>query len=134
MSLESKIETLTASIDRLCALMDTFTKQTDEFVNNPAQPEPETELSAVSDVVKEVVEDVVSEAVETIAALPETTQANDIDSSVDALVARCMSLVKGDRKFSAKIKTLLDGYGAKTIKDLTGDERVEFAAKLGELV
>lgn len=130
MSLESKIETLTVSIDRLCALMDTFTKQTDEFVNTSAQPEPETELSAVADVVKEVV----SEAVETIAALPETTQANDIDSSVDALVARCMSLVKGDRKFSAKIKTLLDGYGAKTIKDLTDDERVEFAAKLGELV
>lgn len=127
MSLESKIETLTVSIDRLCALMDTFTKQTDEFVSLPVQIEQEA--SAVVDVVK----DVVSEAVETIAALPETTQANDIDSSVDALVARCMSLVKGDRKFSAKIKTLLDGYGAKTIKDLTDDERVEFAVKLGEL-
>lgn len=127
MSLESKIETLTASIDRLCALMDTFTKQTDEFVSLPVQIEQEA--SAVVDVVK----DVVSEAVETIAALPETTQANDIDSSVDALVARCMSLVKGDRKFSAKIKTLLDGYGAKTIKDLSDDERVEFAVKLGEL-
>lgn len=128
MSLESKIETLTVSIDRLCALMDTFTKQTDEFVSLPVQIEQEA--SAVVDVVK----DVVSEAVETIAALPETTQANDIDSSVDVLVARCMSLVKGDRKFSAKIKTLLDGYGAKTIRDLSDSERVEFAVKLGELV
>ena len=132
MSLESKIETLTASIDRLCALMDTFTKQTDEFVNTPVQVEPETELSAVSDVVN-VVKDVVSEAVETIEQLPETTKANDIDCSVDALVARCMGLVKGDRKFSSKIKTLLDSYGAKTIKDLTDNERVEFAVKLGEL-
>jgi len=129
MSLESKIETLTASIDRLCALMDTFTKQTDEFVNNPAQLEPKEELKTVVDVVK----DVASEAVKTIEQLPDVTQVNDIDSSVDALVARCMSLVKGDRKFSAKIKTLLDGYGAKTIKDLTDDERVEFAVKLGEL-
>lgn len=127
MSLESKIETLTASIDRLCALMDTFTKQTDEFVLLPVQIEQEA--SAVVDVVK----DVVSEAVETIGALPETTQTKNIDSSVDALVARCMSLVKGDRKFSAKIKTLLDGYGAKTIKDLSDDERGEFAVKLGEL-
>lgn len=128
MSLESKIETLTVSIDRLCALMDTFTKQTDEFVNQPVQVELSGESQNVVDVVKEVI----SEAVETIAQSPETTQANDIDSSVDALVARCMSLVKGDRKFSAKIKTLLDGYGAKTIKDLTDDERVEFAGKLGE--
>lgn len=124
MSLESKIETLTASIDRLCALMDTFTKQTDEFVNAPIQVESASSSQAVVDVVK----DVVSEAVKTIDQL----QVNDIDSSVDALVARCMSLVKGDRKFSAKIKTLLDGYGAKTIKDLTDDERVEFAVKLGE--
>lgn len=129
MSLESKIETLTASIDRLCALMDTFTKQTDEFVNTPAQLEPKEELNAVADIVK----DVVSAAAETIEQSAEATQVNDIDSSVDALVARCMSLVKGDRKFSAKIKTLLDGYGAKTIKDLTDDERVEFAVKLGEL-
>ena len=129
MSLESKIETLTSSIDRLCALMDTFTKQTDEFVNNPAQLEPKEELKTVVDVVKEVT----SEAVKTIEQSQETKQVTDIDSSVDALVARCMGLVKGDRKFSAKIKTLLDGYGAKTIKDLTDDDRVEFAVKLGEL-
>ena len=129
MSLESKIETLTASIDRLCALMDTFTKQTDEFVNAPVQVESASSSQVVADVVK----DVVSEAVETIEQPQESTQVNDIDSSVDGLVARCMGLVKGDRKFSAKIKTLLDGYGAKTIKDLTDDERVEFAVKLGEL-
>ena len=129
MSLESKIETLTASIDRLCALMDTFTKQTDEFVNAPVQ----VESASCSQVVVDVVKDVVSEAVETIEQLQESTQVNDIDSSVDGLVARCMGLVKGDRKFSAKIKTLLDGYGAKTIKDLTDDERVAFAVKLGEL-
>ena len=128
MSLESKIETLTASIDRLCALMDTFTKQTDELVNAPVQVEPTAGSQNIVDVVK----DVVSESVKTIEQLPETTKANDIDSSVDALVARCMSLVKGDRKFSAKIKTLLDSYGAKTIKDLTDNERVEFAVKLGE--
>ena len=130
MSLESKIETLTSSIDRLCALMDTFTKQTDEFVNNPAQLEPKEELKTVVDVVKEVT----SEAVKTIEQSQETKQVTGIDSSVDALVARCMSLVKGDRKFSAKIKTLLDGYGAKTIRDLSDSERVEFAVKLGELV
>ena len=129
MSLESKIETLTASIDRLCALMDTFTKQTDEFVNSPVQ----VESASSSQVVVDVVKDVVSEAVETIEQSQESTQVNDIDSSVDGLVARCMGLVKGDRKFSAKIKTLLDGYGAKTIKDLTDDERVAFAVKLGEL-
>lgn len=88
MSLEFKIETLTASIDRLSNLLE--------------------KLGSVE---------------------PKTTTA----PTAEALQAKCMELVRADRKNKQVIKDLLAAYSASLISDLDEAQRAELAVKLGAL-
>jgi len=112
MSLESKIELLTQAIDRLNKNL-------------------EAALQPVSAPVQQVVEVAPTtapvEAVTTEEAVPtKTVNADDVQAS-------CLSLSRRDPANKAKIKTLLSEFKASKIADLSEQDLVAFAQKLGQL-
>ena len=102
MSLESKIETLTASIDRLSNLLEKL-----------GSVEPAEVIKKEAEILRE----------EAKAAAP----------TAEALQAKCMELVRADRKNKQVIKDLLAAYSASLISDLDEAQRAELAVKLGVL-
>ena len=122
MSLESKIETLTASIDRLSNLLEKLGSV------DPAEViKKEAEL--LREEVKTEAKQVETEAPEKQLELEPKTSA----PTAEALQAKCMELVRADRKNKQVIKDLLAGYSASLISDLDEAQRAELAIKLGAL-
>ena len=123
MSLESKIETLTASIDRLSNLLEKLGSV------EPAEViKKEAEL--LREEVKTEAKQVETKAPEKQLELePKTTAA----PTAEALQAKCMELVRADRKNKQVIKDLLAVYSASLISDLDEAQRAELAVKLGAL-
>ena len=116
MSLESKIETLTASIDRLSALLEKL-----------GSVEPAEVIKKEAEILREEAKQVETKQEE---KQPEqTTNA----PTTEALQAKCMALVRADRKNKQVIKDLLAVYSASLISDLDEAQRAELATKLGAL-
>ena len=120
MSLESKIETLTASIDRLSDLLDKL-----------GSVEPSEVIKKEAEILREEAKTEVKQ-VETKAPEKQPEQTTDAPTA-EALQAKCMGLVRADRKNKQVIKDLLAAYSASLISDLDEAQRSEFAVKLGAL-
>ena len=120
MSLESKIETLTASIDRLSDLLEKL-----------GSVEPSEVIKKEAEILREEAK-AEAKQVETKAQekQPEQTAAAP---TAEALQAKCMELVRADRKNKQVIKDLLAVYSASLISDLDEAQRAELAVKLGAL-
>ena len=122
MSLESKIETLTASIDRLSNLLEKL-----------GSVEPAEVIKKEEEILREEAK-AEAKQVETKAPEkqlePKTTTAAPTS---EALQAKCMELVRADRKNKQAIKDLLAVYSASLISDLDEAQRAELAVKLGAL-
>ena len=116
MSLESKIETLTASIDRLSNLLEKL-----------GSVEPAEVIKKEAEILREEAKQVETKAPE---KQPEQTTAAP---TAEALQAKCMKLVRADRKNKQVIKDLLAAYSASLISDLDEAQRAELAVKLGAL-
>ena len=116
MSLESKIETLTASIDRLSNLLEKL-----------GSVEPAEVIKKEAEILREEAKQVETKAPE---KQPEQTTAAP---TAEALQAKCMELVRADRKNKQVIKDLLAAYSASLISDLDEAQRAELAVKLGAL-
>ena len=115
MSLESKIETLTVSIDRLSALLEKL-----------GSVDPAEVIKKEAEILREEVKQVETKAPEN---QPEQTTA----PTAEALQAKCMALVRADRKNKQVIKDLLAAYSASLISDLDEAQRAELAVKLGTM-
>ena len=111
MSLESKIETLTASIDRLSDLLEKL-----------GSVEPAEVIKKEPEILREEAKAPEKQSEQTAAA-----------PTAEALQAKCMELVRADRKNKQVIKDLLAGYSASLISDLDEAQRAELAVKLGAL-
>ena len=116
MSLESKIETLTASIDRLSNLLEKL-----------GSVEPAEVIKKEAEILREEAKQVETKAPE---KQPEQTTAAP---TAEALQAKCMELVRADRKNKQVIKDLLAAYSASLISDLDEAQRAELSIKLGAL-
>lgn len=121
MSLESKIETLTASIDRLSNLLEKL-----------GSVEPAEVIKKEAELLREEAKTEVKQ-VETNAPEKQPEQTT-IAPTAEALHAKCMELVRADRKKNKQvIKDLLAVYSASLISDLDEAQRAELATKLGAL-
>ena len=120
MSLESKIETLTASIDRLSALLEKL-----------GSVDPAEVIKKEAEILREEAK-AEAKQVETKAPEKQPEQTTAAPTS-EALQAQCMELVRADRKNKQVIKDLLAAYSASLISDLDEAQRAEFAVKLGAL-
>lgn len=62
-------------------------------------------------------------------------EAEPVPSNVsrDDLQAKCMSIVRADRKKRASVEAIIAEYGATLIRDVPEDKLAELAAKLNEL-
>ena len=120
MSLESKIETLTASIDRLSALLEKL-----------GSVEPAEVIKKEAEILREEVK-TEAKQVETKAPEKQPEQITTAPTA-EALQVKCMELVRADRKNKQVIKDLLTGYSASLISDLNEAQRAELAVKLGAL-
>lgn len=120
MSLESKIETLTASIDRLSDLLEKL-----------GSVEPAEVIKKEAELLREEVEAEVKQ-VETKAQEKQPEQTTTTPTA-EALQVKCMELVRADCKNKQVIKDLLAAYSASLISDLDEAQRAEFAVKLGAL-
>ena len=123
MSLESKIETLTASIDRLSNLLEKL-----------GSVEPAEVIKKEAELLREEAKAEANQ-VETKAPekQPEQTTGAPTAPTAEALQAKCMELVRADRKNKQVIKDLLAVYSASLISDLDEAQRAELAVKLGTL-
>ena len=122
MSLESKIETLTASIDRLSNLLEKL-----------GSVEPAEVIKKEAEILREAAK---SEAKQVETKAPEKQlelEAKTPAPTAEALQAKCMELVRADRKNKQVIKDLLAAYSASLISDLDDAQRAELAVKLGTL-
>lgn len=119
MSLESKIETLTASIDRLSDLLEKL-----------GSVDPAEVIKKEAEILREEAKDE-EKQVET--KVPEKQPEQTTAPTAEALQAKCMELVRADRKNKQVIKDLLAGYSASLISDLDEAQRAELAVKLGAL-
>ena len=125
MSLESKIETLTASIDRLSDLLEKLgSVEPAEVIKKEAEILREEAKAEEKQVETEAPEKQLELELE-----PKTTAA----PTAEALQAKCMELVRADRKNKQVIKDLLAVYSASLISDLDEAQRAELAVKLGAL-
>ena len=120
MSLESKIEILTASIDRLSALLEKL-----------GSVEPAEVIKKEAEILREEAK-AEAKQVETKAPEKQPEQTTTAPNA-EALQAKCMELVRADRKNKQVIKDLLAVYSASLISDLDEAQRAEFAVKLGAL-
>lgn len=118
MSLESKIETLTASIDRLSNLLEKL-----------GSVDPAEVIKKEAEILREEAK---AEAKQVETKAPEK-QPEQTTPTAEALQAKCMELVRADRKNKQVIKDLLAGYSASLISDLDEAQRAELAVKLGAL-
>ena len=120
MSLECKIETLTAAVDRLSNLLEKL-----------GSVEPAEVIKKEAELLREEAKTEVKQ-VETKAPekQPEQTAAAP---TAEVLQAKCMELVRADRKNKQVIKDLLAGYSASLISDLDDTQRAELAVKLGAM-
>jgi hypothetical protein len=114
MSLESKIELLTQAIDRLNKNLEAALQPVAAPVQQVAEVVPPT-TTAPAETVK------VEEP-----ALTKTVSADDVQAS-------CLSLSRKDPANKAKIKTLLSEFKASKIADLSEQDLLTFAQKLGQL-
>ena len=120
MSLESKIETLTASIDRLSNLLEKL-----------GSVEPAEVIKKEAEIMREEVK---AEAEQVEIKAPEKQPEQTAEApTAEALQAKCMELVRADRKNKQVIKDLLAVYSASLISDLDEAQRAELAVKLGVL-
>ena len=118
MSLECKIETLTASIDRLSDLLEKL-----------GSVEPAEVIKKEAEILREEAK---AEAKQVETKPPEKQLEPKTTSAptAEALQAKCMELVRADRKNKQVIKDLLAGYSASLISDLDEAQRAELAVKL----
>ena len=120
MSLESKIETLTASIDRLSALLEKL-----------GSVEPAEVIKKEAELLRE---DAKAETKQVETKAPEKQlEPKTTAPTAEALQAKCMELVRADRKNKQVIKDLLAAYSASLISDLDEAQRAELAVKLEAL-
>ena len=122
MSLESKIETLTASIDRLSDLLEKL-----------GSVEPAEVIKKEAEILREEAK---AEAKQVETKAPEKQlelEPKTTTPTAEALQAKCMELVRADRKNKQVIKDLLAAYSASLISDLDEAQRAELAVKLGAL-
>ena len=113
MSLENKIELLTASIDALRATIEAQSKEVAAPVAVNVEPEP------VADVEPVAVEP------EPVSAGPEQSQLKHKDVQ-DFL----LSFVRKDQKLKSKIKTILSDFSASKVSDIDVARLSEFKAKV----
>ena len=120
MSLESKIETLTASIDRLSNLLEKL-----------GSVEPAEVIKKEAEILREEAKAEANQ-VETKAPEKKPEQTTGAPTA-EVLQAKCMELVRADRKNKQVIKDLLAAYSASLISDLDEAQRAKLAVKLGAL-
>ena len=120
MSLESKIETLTASIDRLSDLLEKL-----------GSVEPAEVIKKEAVILREEAK-AEEKQVETKTPEKQPEQKTTAPTA-EALQAKCMELVRADRKNKQVIKDLLAVYSASLISDLDEAQRAELSIKLGAL-
>ena len=120
MSLESKIETLTASIDRLSSLLEKL-----------GSVDPAEVIKKEAEILREEAK-AEEKQVETKTPEKQPEQKTTAPTA-EALQAKCMELVRADRKNKQVIKDLLAVYSASLISDLDEAQRAELAVKLGAL-
>jgi hypothetical protein len=113
MSLESKIELLTQAIDRLNKNLEAALQPVAAPVQQVVEVTPPTTAPAETVKVEEV-------------APIKTVSADDVQAS-------CLSLSRKDPANKAKIKTLLSEFKASKIADLSEQDLLTFAQKLGQL-
>jgi hypothetical protein len=113
MSLESKIELLTQAIDRLNKNLEAALQPVSAPIQQVAEVTPSTTAP---------VETVKAEEVAPV----KTVNADDVQAS-------CLSLSRKDPANKAKIKTLLSEFKASKIADLSEQNLLAFAQKLGQL-
>ena len=116
MSLESKIETLTTSIDRLSNLLEKL-----------GSVEPAEVIKKEAEILREEEKQVETKTPE------KQPEQKTTAPTAEALQAKCMELVRADRKNKQVIKDLLAVYSASLISDLDEAQRAELAVKLGAL-
>ena len=122
MSLESKIETLTASIDRLSNLLEKL-----------GSVEPAEVIKKEAELLREEAKAEVIKNEGGMKAPEKQPEQTTAAPTAEALQAKCMELVRADRKNKQVIKDLLAGYSASLISDLDEAQRAELSIKLGAL-
>ena len=120
MSLESKIETLTASIDRLSDLLEKL-----------GSVEPAEVIKKEAELLREEAK-AEEKQVETKTPEKQPEQKTTAPTA-EALQAKCMELVRDDRKNKQVIKGLLAVYSASLISDLDEAQRAELSINLRAL-
>ena len=78
-------------------------------------------------------EEAKTEAKQVETKAPEKQSEQTTTPTAEALQAKCMELVRADRKNKQVIKDLLAAYSASLISDLDEAQRAELAVKLGAL-
>lgn len=119
MSLESKIETLTASIDRLSNLLEKL-----------GSVDPAEVIKKEAEILREEAK---AEAKQVETKVPEKQPEQTTAPTAEALQAKCMELVRDDRKNKQVIKGLLAVYSASLISDLDEEQRAELSINLRAL-
>ena len=123
MSLENKIELLTASIDALRATIEAQSKE----VAAPVAV-ADVEPVAVADVEPVGVADVEPVAVEPVSVEPlEAEQSQLKHKDVQDFL---LSFVRKDQKLKSKIKTILSDFSASKVSDIDVARLSEFKAKV----
>lgn len=132
MSLESKIDTLTAAIEALTIAMSagsilpvttTITEQVEEVVAEVAeQAEKKTTKKTTKAKANAKVEEEVVEEKDTT---PKTSEV-----SADDLKAACLKAARSAPDAKAKVKALLKEFGATIVKDVANHDRATVLARL----
>lgn len=144
--LVSAISALTESVDKQTAVLERFEAVSKEagrksLANSVAKWEAEG-LKVPEDIKAKIedkptpVADPEPKAKAKVKAEPAPEpEAEPVPSNVsrDDLQAKCMSIVRADRKKRASVEAIIAEYGATLIRDVPEDKLAELAAKLNEL-
>jgi len=129
MSLENEIKSLNDTIKELIATLNKAPVQLElplgfkaEFISTEVKKEKTKETVKEKTVEKPAEKEV-----------KEETKSEEKPVNPADLQAKCLELVRKDNGNKGKIKLLLKNYDATIIADLTRENMIDFAKKLGEL-
>ena len=137
--LHDAIVAMTDSLDRQTAILQRFEEMSKEagrksLADSAAKWEAEglkvpEDINAADDAAREALQ------AKRNAAKAEAAEAEPVASNVsrDDLQAKCMSIVRADRKKRANVEAIIAEYGATLIRDVPEDKLAEVAVKLNEL-
>lgn len=123
MSLETKIEQLTAAVNLLTQAI--LERDISELADNIAAPTKPIE--------PEVIKAEVAETKKAVKDKPKAKKESNDKVTAEDVQAVCMALVRTDTGKKAAIVQLLNDYGAKTVGQVPAEKLAELKAKLEAL-